>query len=158
MPQTFSERLVALGALVAVAVLVLVAVVVSREPDEVAPRATPPPPQPATNTAPARPAARPPAATTFPEQATRPARIARLIVAATRGSCWVSIRAGSPDGESLFEGVLEEGRTVRTTSTRLWIRLGAAANVDLTLNGRPVEQLPAGTIDLVATAGRVQAA
>jgi hypothetical protein len=44
------------------------------------------------------------------------------------------------------------------SSDRFWIRLGAASNVDLTVNDRPVERLPPGTIDLIATANSVQTA
>ena len=63
----------------------------------------------------------------------------------------MSIRDGAPNGQLLFEGVLAEGKSVAFTRRRIWLRLGAAANVDLTLGGRRVSGLPLGTIDLVAT-------
>lgn len=154
MPTTLGERLFA--ALGFAAVLVLVVVTFSSgesdQPETVA--ANPPPvqpvqPAPRTTTQPP-----PPTTTTTP----RPAQNAILVVRATRGSSLVTIRADSESGDSLYEAVLDQGRTIRFSEPRLWIRLGAAENVDLTLDGQPVERLPAGTIDLVATPGRLQAA
>jgi hypothetical protein len=79
------------------------------------------------------------------------ASAAHVQLTASRGECWMSIRDGAPNGQLLFEGVLAEGKSVAFTRTRIWLRLGAAANVDLTLGGRRVSGLPLGTIDLVAT-------
>lgn len=72
---------------------------------------------------------------------------ATLILAATRGDCWVEVRAGSPTGKSLYSGTLPTGRTLRFNRPRLWLRLGAASNVDIMVNGRP-SAVPSGTVEL----------
>lgn len=154
MPSTPGERLFAALGFAAVLVLVIVAFSSGGgdESNTVPEPPEPPPAQPAprTNTEPPP----PPTTTTTP----RPARNAVLVVRATRGSSLVLIRADSESGDSMYEAVLDQGETIRFSAPRLWIRLGAAENIDLTLDGQPVERLPAGTIDLLATPGRVQAA
>lgn len=72
---------------------------------------------------------------------------ATLILAATRGDCWVEVRSGSPTGETLHSGTLPAGRTLRFNRPRLWLRLGAASNVDIMVNGRP-SAVPPGTVEL----------
>lgn len=152
MPTTYGERLVAGIGLGLVFVLVLVALTCSGgdENPAVAPPAPavatpPPPPLTTTTTTPQPPATAPTTGT------------AVLVVRATRGPSLVSIRIESEDGASLHEGVVARGETIRVSGDTLWIRLGAASNVDMTLNDRPVEQLSAGPIDLIATANRIQA-
>lgn len=69
---------------------------------------------------------------------------------AVRGDSWLQIRSGSFRGHTLFEGILPLGETVRLRSKRLWIRFGAAAHLDLTIDGRRT-RLPAfGTFDAFA--------
>jgi cytoskeleton protein RodZ len=104
-----------------------------------------PAPRPAQTRTTARPAL--PAA---PRTATQPVTIARIVLVATRGRCWLSVHLGSATGRSVYERTLEQGRTARFSSTRLWIRIGAPWNLDATLNGKAV-QLPASTSDLVVT-------
>jgi hypothetical protein len=70
-----------------------------------------------------------------------------LILSATRGDCWVEVRAGSAAGEALYAGTLTTGRTLRFKRPRLWLRLGAASNVDIVVNGRP-SSVPPGTVEL----------
>jgi hypothetical protein len=153
MPRSFGERLfAALGLLV---VLILVGVALTRGADgegsSAPPPAVPPPPPPPVTTTetttPPPPPIAPPSAGT-----------AVLVVKATRGPSLVSIRIESEDGASLHEGVVEQGRTITVSNDTLWIRLSAASNVDMTLNDRPVERLPAGPIELIATADTIQAA
>jgi hypothetical protein len=50
----------------------------------------------------------------------------------------------------VYERTLEQGRTARFVSPRLWIRIGAPWNLDATVNGKAV-QLPASTGDVVVT-------
>ena len=102
-----------------------------------------PAPRPAQTRATTRPAL--PAA---PHTATHP--VARIVLVAARGHCWLSVHRGSATGTALYEGMLEEGRTARFSSTRLWIRIGAPWNLDATLNGKAV-QLPASTGDVLVT-------
>ena len=89
---------------------------------------------------------RPAAAT----RASRPA-VARLVLVAARGDCWLSIRAGSRDGRVLEEGLLREGSAVRVAAKRLWIRIGAPWNLDARLNGRALRGLPADTGNVFVT-------
>ena len=150
MPTTYGEKLVAAVGLALVLVLVLVALTCGGGDDDPmvtppAPAVSNPPPPPVTTT------------TTTPQPPPQAAGNAVLVVRATRGSSLVSVRIESEDGASLHEGVVTEGETIRVSGDTLWIRLGAASNVDMTLNDRPVEQLPAGPIDLIATADTIQA-
>ena len=98
-------------------------------------------------------APRPAAAT----RARRPA-LARLVLVAARGDCWLSIRAGSRNGRVLAEGLLREGAAVRVAAKRLWIRIGAPWNLDASLNGRALRGLPADTGNVFVTAAGLQPA
>jgi cytoskeletal protein RodZ len=73
---------------------------------------------------------------------------ARMVITATRGDCWLEAREGSAAGKVLSEGILEQGQSVSLKGRLIWLRLGAAANVDVTVNGKP-RPLPAGTIESV---------
>jgi cytoskeleton protein RodZ len=75
---------------------------------------------------------------------------ARLVLAATRGPCWLSVRLGSETGRLVYEGMLEPGRTARFAGKRLWIRIGAPWNLLATLNGKPVA-LPTALGNVIAT-------
>jgi uncharacterized iron-regulated membrane protein len=70
-----------------------------------------------------------------------------LILSATRGDCWVEVRASSAAGEALYAGTLTTGRTLRFNRPKLWLRLGAASNVDIVVNGRQ-SSVPPGTVEL----------
>jgi hypothetical protein len=152
MPSTDREKLIAAVGFGLVLVLLLVALIGGKSGET---RTTANPPPPPVTTAPEPATTPPPATTTGPRP--QPGD-AILVVTATRGESPVSVRAESEEGESLFEGILAQGRSVRRFGPRLWIRLGAAENVDLTLNGRPVERLSPGSLDLIATPAQVQAA
>jgi cytoskeleton protein RodZ len=106
------------------------------------PTAAPPPAQTRTTTRAARP--------TTPPAARHPLTVARIVLVARRGRCWLSVHQRSATGRLIYERTLEQGRTAHFVSTRLWIRIGAPWNVDATLNGKAV-QLPASTGDVVVT-------
>jgi cytoskeleton protein RodZ len=106
------------------------------------PTASPPPTQTRTTTRAARP--------TTPPAARHPLRVARIVLVARRGRCWLSVHEGSATGRLVYERTLEQGRAVHFVSRRLWIRIGAPWNVDATLNGKAA-QLPASTGDVVVT-------
>ena len=106
------------------------------------PTAAPPPAQTRTTTRAALP--------TTPPAARQPLAVARIVLVASRGRCWLSVHQGSATGRLVYERTLEQGRTAHFVSTRLWIRIGAPWNVDATLNGKAV-QLPASTGDVVVT-------
>jgi cytoskeleton protein RodZ len=76
-----------------------------------------------------------------------------LTLAAARGSCWLLVRIGSSSGQSVYEGTLQPGQSVRFgLRKRLWIRLGAPWNVEATIGKRVVHSLPTLTGDALATA------
>lgn len=106
-------------------------------PEQPAPEPSPPPsPEPQT-------VANPPAK----RAATTPATTS-LTISATRGDCWVEVRAGSSTGQILYAGTLTTGNTLRFDRERLWLRLGAASHVDVVVNGRP-STVPPGTVELL---------
>jgi uncharacterized protein DUF4115 len=70
-----------------------------------------------------------------------------LTITATRGDCWVEVRAGSATGEALYAGTLTSGRSLRFNRPKLWMRLGAASNVDVVVNGEQ-STVPPGTVEL----------
>lgn len=156
MPSTFREKLIAAVGFAAVLLLAVLAFTGGNSGDGAGTVANPPPPPPPPATTTAGTTTTPPPATTTGRQP-QPGD-ARLVVKASRGDSPLSVHADSELGESLYEGILSQGRSVSLFGPRLWIRLGAAENVDLTLDGRPVERLPAGSLDLVATPGQLQAA
>jgi uncharacterized protein DUF4115 len=73
------------------------------------------------------------ATTTTP---TAPAKL-RLVVRATRGDCWVSAKAGGKTGKVLYAQVLAAGDQMTVSARRIWLELGAGANVDVLVNGKP---------------------
>jgi hypothetical protein len=98
-------------------------------------------------------------ATTTGQQPAGPARPAkaRLVLTAVRGECWIQVRANGVNGRLLYEGTLEVGQTQRFMRyQRLWLELGAPANVDAKLNGRRVASFPTQPAVVVATAKRVR--
>jgi hypothetical protein len=72
----------------------------------------------------------------------------RLVLTATRGDCWLSVRKGS---RLLYEGMLLDGESLRFVSKRLWVRMGAPWNLKASLNGRTVTGLPADTANVSIT-------
>ena len=82
------------------------------------------------------------------------ARRARLVLTAADGPCWMEVRAGSVNGETLYEGTLELGQAQRFTGRRIWVELGNPANLRVRLNGRAVRDFPtAGSVVLVTAQG-----
>jgi cytoskeleton protein RodZ len=98
---------------------------------------------------------RPPAVTTTTkaEGGSRHRRpvLAHLVMTAAGGTCWLSVRIASRDGAVLYEGLLQEGDTLRFARRRLWIRIGAPWNLEVRLNGRLVTGLPADTGNILVT-------
>jgi uncharacterized protein DUF4115 len=78
--------------------------------------------------------------------------MATLRLVAAHGNSWIVVRTGSSTGAVRYAGVLEQGRALRFTGRRLWLNLGAAGNLEATLNGKPIQTFPIGTIDIVVTA------
>jgi hypothetical protein len=93
-----------------------------------------------------RPAAKP---RTRPQAA--PSGPATLVVRASRGNCWVAVRVGSSSGPVLYERVLARGGTLRFgLQKKLWVRLGAPWNADVTLRGKALGALPHAPVSLSA--------
>jgi transcriptional regulator with XRE-family HTH domain len=116
------------------------------------PRAVPPPEPP-----PARvPGQRNPAPTPSPQPVRK--RIAALVLRASAGRCWIEADAGSPAGRRLYYSTLEQGRSLRLSWKRIWLRVGAPSTLSATLNGKPVA-LPRtdSPVDLLVTPSGVQA-
>jgi cytoskeleton protein RodZ len=105
---------------------------------------------------------RPPAVTTTTTAAAaqpgRERRLARLVLVAARGDCWLSVRAGSREGRILYEGLLREGRSLRFAGKRLWVRMGAPWNLEARLNGKAASGLPADTGSILVTRAGVKRA
>jgi cytoskeletal protein RodZ len=78
--------------------------------------------------------------------------LARLVLTAARGDCWIQVRAGSVSGRLLFEGTLEQGQAKRFTRKRLWLEVGAPSNLNIRLNGRRVQSFPQGPAIVLVTA------
>lgn len=112
-------------------------------PEDAAPLAAEPvAPRPAPSPAPPRPK---------PKQEPPPTTLA---LAAVRGDSWVEARSGSADGSLLYRGNLVRGRSIRLSAPRVWVRLGAASNLDVTLNGRRTGRSLFGTVDVTFGRGR----
>ncbi len=74
--------------------------------------------------------------------------LATVVVTAARGDCWISARLGSENGRVLDERILAQGESVTLRGKQVWISIGAAANVDVTVNGEDRE-LQSGTVAVV---------
>ena len=66
------------------------------------------------------------------------------VISAPRGRCWLSIRTGSANGPIVYEGVLEQGKTLHfALKHALWMRMGRPDNLDISLAGHTVHGLTA---------------
>jgi RodZ C-terminal domain len=88
--------------------------------------------------------ATPPAATPAPAAAApaaspvlAPPRVHVTIAARSRPS-WLEVRRRSARGAVLFSGELGAGRRLRFTGSRLWARFGAAGNLSISVDGKPL--------------------
>jgi cytoskeletal protein RodZ len=83
----------------------------------------------------------------------------KTVIRATRGRCWLSVRTGGPNGQILFQGVLEQGRALRyTLGHRIWVRMGRPGNIDISLGRDLVNGLPAQPGNVLLTRSGPQAA
>jgi hypothetical protein len=80
--------------------------------------------------------------------AARPPVAAQVAITAVRGNCWISARRGTSTGPVLVEKTLLQGDIVTVHARRVWLELGAAGNVDVTLNGR-ARPIRSGTTEIV---------
>jgi hypothetical protein len=71
-----------------------------------------------------------------------------VVLRAVRGESWFSARVGSESGRVLDERVLAQGQSVRLQGERIWLSIGAAGNVEVTVDGKP-KPLEPGTVSVV---------
>jgi cytoskeletal protein RodZ len=101
--------------------------------------------------APARHAAKPKAKHVAPKRHVVAAPPGTFVVHAVRGDCWVLVRAGSSTGPVLYERILGRGGTVRFgLKQKLWVRLGAPWNADVTARGKALGPFPRQVVNLTA--------
>jgi hypothetical protein len=79
-----------------------------------------------------------------------------LVLTASRGDCWLSVRAGSASGRLLYEGILVQGHSLRFLRRWLWMRIGDPSALTARLNGAVVANLPAQTGNVLVTPHGVQ--
>jgi helix-turn-helix protein/uncharacterized protein DUF4115 len=107
--------------------------------------------------APATTAETTPPPTPPPAPASPQTRLAKLVLSAARGDCWVQVRAGSAEGRLIYEGTLQQGQAQRFARwTRLWLELGAPSNLNAQLNGRAVKDFPQQPSIVIVTAKGVR--
>jgi cytoskeleton protein RodZ len=83
-------------------------------------------------------------------------KLAKFVLTAARGDCWMRVRVGSAAGELLYQGTVEQGQTQRFAKwKRLFIELGPASYLDAKLNGKPAD-LPDGPSIIRVTADGVR--
>jgi hypothetical protein len=87
-------------------------------------------------------------------RATKPVAAA-LVLRATQGPCWLSVRQRSEHGRNLFEGTLEPGDSRRFADGQLWIRIGAPWNLKASRAGRRLS-LPQRVANVVVTASGIR--
>ena len=73
------------------------------------------------------------------------ARSVRLLVKASRGSCWLQVHKTSATGPILFQGTLDQGQQQLFTARKLWITLDRPENLVTILNGH-TSRLPVGGV------------
>ncbi len=134
---------VALAGIVAVTLLVVVAWQIGSEPNREVPLANSPT---TTGEAGAQGAQR------SSKRSAAGARLARLVLTASEGDCWLEIRAGAVSGNLLYQGTLEQGQSLRFARKRLWLVVGAGANLDARVNGKAIK-LPSNDSVVVGPKG-----
>jgi cytoskeletal protein RodZ len=73
-------------------------------------------------------------------------------ITATRGTCWILVRANGPSGTILYEGTLQQGEAKQFRFvTKLWVRMGRPDALDITVAGHAVTGLPATPSNVVLT-------
>ena len=76
----------------------------------------------------------------------------RLDITADGRASWLEVRRGSATGRVLFTGELTTEQPLHLTGKRLWARFGAARNLTIRSNGKPIELT--GTLEHVFVAAK----
>jgi RodZ C-terminal domain len=69
-------------------------------------------------------------------------------IVAARGDCWLTVRDTASTGRVLYEGLLAQGKRLTLRRRLIWLAAGAASNLDVLVDGKPVQNLH-GTIETV---------
>ncbi len=147
---------VAAAVILALVAAVAVAILASRGSSSGAP--APPPAGKTGTTAPAG-SSTTPVTTGATGPATPPsAGPAPLVLVASGGDVWLSVRAGSATGTVLFQNTLAAGRHLRFARRRLWVRVGAPWNLTLAAAGKRLPMPLSATGDMLVTAAGARAA
>lgn len=81
------------------------------------------------------------------------AKTSHAVLTAARGRVWLQVRAGGPTGAVVYEGVLDQGRSLPLTlSPSVWMRVGAPWALDVRVGGRLVSGLPPKVGNVVLSA------
>jgi cytoskeleton protein RodZ len=85
------------------------------------------------------------AAATTPAAGHKTARptVANLVLTASRGSAWLMVHGRSGSGPQLYQGVLEQGKSLPLSGKRLWINVDKPENLTVRLNGK-LKPIPTG--------------
>jgi cytoskeletal protein RodZ len=84
------------------------------------------------------------------------AAASRAVLMATRGRVWMEVRAGSATGAILFEGILEQGKTLPVKlSPTVWMRVGAPWNLDVRIAGKIAPGMPHEASNVLITASGI---
>jgi hypothetical protein len=104
---------------------------------------------------PAAPAHRDPRASHRDHTGPRRTRRARtLSIRASRGPSWVAIRARSAEGPILYQGILEQGRSIKERGTAFWTQVGVVDNVDVRVDRHAVQLGRSALSGVLLGAGR----
>jgi hypothetical protein len=82
-----------------------------------------------------------PASTAAPAPAPprKPVAPLDIVIVGVRGDgSWIEARRGSKNGKVLFSGVVAPGQRVHLRGRRMWAEFGAAGNLAITVDGRPL--------------------
>jgi helix-turn-helix protein/uncharacterized protein DUF4115 len=83
------------------------------------------------------------------------ARPVYAVFNASRGRSWVLVRVGGANGKVLYQGILEQGESLRFGVTQnLWVRMGRPSLLDVRLAGHIVGGLPGRPANLLLTRDR----
>lgn len=98
----------------------------------------------------AKPAAKPKKTAKPAAQTPTAPLLQQAVLSATRGRVWLQVRTGSATGKVLFEGVLEQGKTLPVSLVSpVWFRVGAPWNLDVRAGGHVLQGLPAQPRDML---------
>ena len=92
-----------------------------------------------------------------PKRKAAPA-VARLVLHATSGSCWVQVFRGSALGRQVYVGTIEPGQTLPLRGTRFYMRVGNPPALTATVNGKPQTWPSQTAVSVIVTAAGIRQA